>query len=43
MSRKPTLTEELFRIHEMMGLTENQLDMFDDTEDAAPEENNYIG
>ncbi len=38
MSRKPTLTEELFRIHEMMGLTENQLDMFTGTEDAAPEE-----
>jgi hypothetical protein len=38
MSRKPTLTEELFRIHEMMGLTENQLDMFAGTEDAAPEE-----
>jgi hypothetical protein len=38
MSKKPTLTEELFRIHEMMGLTENQLDMFDGTEDAAPEE-----
>jgi|LauGreDrversion4_2_1035121.scaffolds.fasta_scaffold27211_4 hypothetical protein len=38
MSRKPTLTEELFRIHEMMGLTENQLDMFAGTEDEAPEE-----
>ncbi len=38
MSRKPTLTEELFRIHEMMGLTENQLDMFAGTEDAATEE-----
>jgi hypothetical protein len=38
MSKKPTLTEELFRIHEMMGLTENQLDIFAGTEDAAPEE-----
>jgi hypothetical protein len=43
MSRKPTLTEELFRIHEMMGLTENQLDMFDGTDDEAPAEDNHIG
>ena len=38
MSKKITLTEELFRIHEMMGLTENQLDLFSNTEDAAPED-----
>jgi len=46
MSKKITLTEELFRIHEMMGLTDNQLDLFSDTEDAAPEdgaEDSYIG
>lgn len=38
MGKKITLTEELFRIHEMMGLTENQLDLFSNTEDAAPED-----
>jgi len=38
MGKKITLTEELFRIHEMMGLTENQLDLFSDTEDSTPEE-----
>lgn len=43
MSKKQTLTEELFRIHEMMGLTENQLDMFDGTEDEAPSEDSHIG
>lgn len=43
MSKKQTLTEELFRIHEMMGLTENQLDMFDGTEDEAPAEDSHIG
>lgn len=37
MSKKQNLTEELFRIHEMMGLTENQLELFSD-EDAGSEE-----
>ena len=38
MTKKQTLTEELFRIHEMMGLTESQLDLFTGTEDTTPEE-----
>ncbi len=30
MSKKQNLTEELFRIHEMMGLTESQIDINED-------------
>jgi hypothetical protein len=39
--KKNLLAEELFRIHEMMGFTENQLDLFADTEEVeetTPEE-----
>lgn len=38
MVNKNSLNEELYRIHEMMGLTENQLDMFADAEDDTSDD-----
>ena len=42
MNKKIPLSEELYRMHEMMGLTETQLDMFADTEDAKVDDSEGV-
>lgn len=41
--KKPILTEEISKMRSMMGLNEDQLDMFTGTDDEAPAEDSYIG
>jgi len=41
--KKEILTEEIAKIRSMMGLNEDQLDMFAGTDDEAPAEDSHIG
>jgi hypothetical protein len=41
--KKPILTEEIIKMRSMMGLNENQLDLFAGTDDEAPAEDSHIG